>query len=516
MIRPSRAVLSMLILALILGAGPAVTRTADAQGVTTPGATTAQHATRAPRLVIRNATIVDGNGTPARGPADIVIVGDTIARIVWLDPVAVSSGRARRPEADAEIDATGKFVLPGLINAHAHLQSGRAGYSQPYEYTLKLWLASGITSIREVGADSTAGVLGVRAAARAGTMASPRVFAYLRFGNARTPEAARERVRQLKAQGADGIKIAGLDRDIMMAMLDEAKKAGLRVAHHVGVEETNVWDDIAGGTTTIEHWYGIPDAAIPDKRQHFPSDYNYNDETDRFRWAGRLWREADPALLDSVLRSMVRANVAWVPTLDIYEASRDLQRAQTQPWFEDYLHPALEEYFRPDPSNHGSYFIGWSSTDEVFWKENYRIWMSALRDFERMGGTIACGDDAGFIYQLYGFGLIREMELHQEAGFHPLNIIKHCTGNAALVLGEEGRLGRVRAGFLADLIVVDGNPLEDMKVLYPTGTTAIVDGRQVATGGVEWTIKDGIPYHGPTLMREVKSIVDQARAQRAP
>ena len=92
-------------------------------------------------------------------------------------------------------------------------------------------------------------------------------------------------------------------------------------------------------------------------------------------------------MLDSVLTSMVKANVAWVPTLDIYEASRDLQRAQNQPWFTDYLHPSLANYFKPDPANHGSYFIGWSSTDEVYWKENYRIWMAALRDFERKGGT---------------------------------------------------------------------------------------------------------------------------------
>lgn len=475
----------------------------------------ARHATRATRLVIRNATIVDGNGTPARGPADIVVVGDTIAQIVWLDPVAVRDGRARRPPADAEIDATGKFVLPGLVNAHAHLQSHRAGHPMPLDYTLKLWLASGITTAREVGTDSNAIVLATRARSAAGQVAAPRIQAYLHFrGASRTAEQARARVRALKAEGADGIKIGGLDRDILMAMLDEAKKVGLRVAHHVGVEETTVWDDIAGGTTTIEHWYGIPDAAIPDRRQHFPSDYNYNDETDRFRWAGRLWREADPVLLDSVLSSMVRANVAWVPTLDIYEASRDLQRAQSTPWFRDYLHPALEEFFKPDPSNHGSYFIGWSSTDEVYWKENYRIWFAALREFERKGGTIACGDDAGFIYQLYGFGLIREMELHQEAGFHPLKVIEHCTGNGARILGESHRLGRVRAGYLADLIVVDGNPLEDFKVMYPGGTTRIVDGREERTKGIEWTIKGGMPYHGPTLLADVRAMVEEARRGR--
>ena len=83
--------------------------------------------------------------------------------------------------------------------------------------------------------------------------------------------------------GVDGIKLLGIDRDIMQAMEDEAHKEGLRIAHHVGVEETNAWDDIHFGTTSIEHWYGIPDAAILDGVQNFPSYYNYNNETDRFR-----------------------------------------------------------------------------------------------------------------------------------------------------------------------------------------------------------------------------------------
>jgi hypothetical protein len=208
---------------------------------------------------------------------------------------------------------------------------------------------------------------------------------------------------------------------------------------------------------------------------------------------------------------MVAANVAWDPTLDIYEASRDLQRAQNQPWFRDYLHPVLADYFKPDPSHHGSYFLQWSSTDETFWKENYRIWMSALREFEQRGGTITTGEDAGFIYQMYGFGLLRELELHQEAGFHTLKVIQHATGNGAKILGEESHLGRVRAGYLADLIVVNGNPLENLKVLYPTGIDEVRDGKVVHGGGVEWTIKDGIPYHVPELMKEIKEMVDKAK-----
>lgn len=470
---------------------------------------------RYPRLVIRNAMVVDGNGTPASGPKDIVIEENIITEVVSLDPVALKSGRAKRPEGDVEIDATGKYVLPGLINAHGHVQDERGGIPQPVDYCLKLWLASGITTVRDVGSN-TKKTIELREKSKRGEVAAPRIYVYARFADNPVPRnigEARARVRELKQIGADGIKITGIDRDIMSALVDEAHKLGLRMAHHIGVEETNAWDDIKFGTTSIEHWYGIPDAAILSGRQNFPSTYNYNNEVDRFRYAGRLWREADQEQLMEVLDRMVKANVAWDPTLVIYEASRDLQRAQNQPWFRDYLHPTLEEYFRPDPANHGSYFIGWSSTDEAFWKENYRIWMAALREFEQRGGTIGAGEDAGFIYQMYGFGLIRELELHQEAGFHTLKVIEHATGNNAKILGEEGRLGRVRAGYLADLIVVNGNPLEDLKVLYPTGVEEIRDGKAARTGGVEWTIKDGIAYHGPTLLAEVKQMVADARAE---
>ncbi len=484
-----------------------------------PAQTTAQHGKRTASLVIRNALVIDGTGTPASGPYDILIENNRITRMYPIaDAVAaVIGGQGNRPKADAEIDARGKYVLPGLINAHAHVQDERAGVPQEQDYELKIWLASGITSVRDVGSD-TRKTIPLREKIAAGEIAGPRLFHYPFFiapTIPATPAEARARVQDLKKAGVDGIKITGIKRDVMEAMLDEAHKLGLRVAHHAAVEETNAWDDIKFGTTSIEHWYGIPDAAIPDGVQNFPADFNITDETHRFRYAGHLWREADPARLKDVLAAMVKANVAWVPTLDIYEASRDLQRAQGQPWFTDYLHPTLEEYFKPNPMNHGSYFIGWTSVDEAFWKENYQIWFRALRDFERMGGTIAAGDDAGFIYQMYGFGLIRELELEQEAGFPALKILQHATSNGAKVLGREDDLGRVRVGWLADLIVVNGNPLENLKVLYPTGTDAVKDGKIVHTGGVEWTIKDGIPYHGPTLLKEVKDIVARARARRA-
>ena len=452
-----------------------------------------QHGVKPKRLIVRNALIVEGNGTPPSGPRDIVIEDGVITGITA--PKSAQGGE--------EIDAAGRFVLPGLINLHGHTQDERAGVSQDVNYCLKLWLACGITTVRDVGSD-TKRTLAIKEKSARGEIAAPRLFVYPVFGRAQNAEEARVRVRDIKAQGADGIKTLGIYRDVMKAMLDEAHKLGLPVAHHVGVEETNAWDDIQFGTTSIEHWYGIPDAAIDAGVQNFPATYNYSNEFDRFRYAGRLWREANWDRLLKVFDGMIQAEVAWDPTLDIYDASRDLQRAQTQPQFAAYLHPALEEYFRPNLANHGSYFIGWSSTDETYWKENYRIWMRALLEFERRGGLIGMGEDAGFIYQMYGYGLIRGLELHQEAGFHPLKVIQQATSNGAKILKQESRLGRIRTGYAADLIIVNGNPLDNLKVLYPT----------YETGGIEWTIKDGIPYRVEILMKEVKSIVDQARAKR--
>lgn len=485
---------------------------AEAQGgATRPGAgrTTAQHGVRPRRLVIRGAMVIEGNGTPAEGPKDIVLEGNRIVDIVALDPVAMRDGTARRPAGDVEIDATGKYVVPGLINIHGHVQDERGGIAQPLEYQMKLWLGMGITTVRDVSSE-TAKTLQLRAKSAANEIIAPRLYVYARYAYMPVPrneQEARQRVRDLKAMGVDGLKLFGMDKDVYAPVIDEARKLGLGTAHHMAVDETNALDAAAAGLTSIEHWYGVPDAAIPDGAQHFPSNFNYADEGMRFRWAGRLWREADPRKLQDVLQAMVKAKVAWNPTLEIYEASRDLQRAETQPWFNEYLHPTLDKYFKPNAANHGSYFANWSSTDEAYWKENYRIWFQAVRDFERMGGVIGAGEDAGFIYQIYGFGLIRELELHQEAGFQPIKALQHVTANNAQILGEGSRLGRVRPGYLADLAIVNGNPLEDLKVFYPPRADAAAG----PGGGVVWTIKDGVPYDAQRLLSEVRDMVRTAK-----
>lgn len=464
-----------------------------------------QHGKRVDRLVIADAIMVDGTGTPAEGPVDIVIEGNRISRIA-----RARSDAEWRKTADAVIEADGKYVLPGFINMHAHLMDSRAGQDMPFQYQYNLWLGCGITTIRDVGSDPKKAVEQRRLSAE-NAIVAPRMFLYMWFPGGNTEEEIRARVRELAKRGADGMKCHQLDRETFRIAADEAKKLGLRIAHHVGVETANAWDDIDMGTATIEHWYGIPDAALKGV-QSFPADFNYSNELDRFRYAGRLWREADPERLQEVLQSMVDAGVAWDPTFAIYEACRDLQRAITKPWFKDYLHPALEAFFTPNPRYHGSFFFGWTNTDEVFWRENYRIWMNAVKAFAEMGGVVTTGEDAGYIYEMYGFGLLRELELHEEAGFHPLEVIQHATYNGARVLGKENQLGRIKVGYLADLVVVNGNPLKNLHILFPKGINPTLDQQRGDRGGIEWTIKDGIPYHAPTLFAEVRDMVKQARA----
>ncbi len=461
------------------------------------------HGTTPKSFEIRNAHVVRGDGAPPTGPTSVFVENGKIVR-----------GPIDRPEV--VIDGSGCYVLPGLVATHAHLHEAMAGVAIPQSYQLDLWLASGVTTIRDLGSAFSRS-LKMRQEAERGELRSPRILLYQQFGAVDTAEEARARVRAIKSGGADGIKFwsnINYAPEVLRAALQAANEAELPTTAHIGVGEANALHYAEWGLRSIEHWYGIPDAAL-DGVQEFPADFSYSNEVDRFRYAGRLWREADPDRLDAVLQRLVDLGVAWSPTLAVYEASRDLMRAQHKPWFDDYLHPALAKFFVPSLDSHGSYFIGWSTTDEAFWKENYRIWMGALRRFEQLGGTITTGEDAGYIYLLYGFGLCRELELHHEAGFHPLEVIEHATYNGARVMGMEDRFGRILPGLDADLIVVRGNPLQNLKCLYPTGCDVYVDGESVPTGGVRFTIRGGRIWHGPTLLTGVRELVERERERLA-
>jgi hypothetical protein len=398
---------------------------------------------------------------------------------------------------------------------------------QPIQYERNLYLAAGVTTAREVGGDFEKSKRWQRES-NAHAIISPRILVYpvVSKGRMGTPAEIRAWIRDVAERGADGLKIIAMDRDQLEAILDEAHRLGLRTTAHIGLEETTARDYIELGVSSIEHFYGVADAAIPGMPS-YPPDMNYNDEIQRFARAGTLFAQADRSKLSEIVDLMIERRIGWSPTFSIYEPSRDVVRARNLPWLREYLHPSLEAFFKPSRENHGSYFLGWTATQEARWKQQFRIWMDVVREFGVKGGLITTGDDAGYIYSVYGFGIARELELHEEAGFHPLEVIEHATWNGARMLGLDTRIGKVREGFTADLLIVNGNPVDDLKLLNPYGTDVrLVNGRQVSNytqvgpgdrvqvvhgGGIEWTIKDGIPYHAPTLLREVRELVTKAR-----
>jgi len=145
---------------------------------------------------------------------------------------------------------------------------------------------------------------------------------------------------------------------------------------------------------------------------------------------------------------------------------------------------------------------------EVAWKRNYQLWMTFIREYKNRGGRVTAGSDSGFIYQLYGFAYIRELELLREAGFHPLEVIRSATLNGAEALGMEEEIGTVEVGKLADFVVIEENPLRNLKVLYGTGAIKLTEDNEVVrVGGVKYTIKDGVVYDAKQLLEDVKEMV---------
>jgi hypothetical protein len=278
----------------------------------------------------------------------------------------------------------------------------------------------------------------------------------------------------------------------------------------------NALDSARLGLTTLEHWYGLPEALLVARTvQDFPAGYNYSDEQQRFREAGRLWKQAAPPgseRWNAVMNELIELDLTLVPTFTIYEASRDVMRARRAEWHDEYTLPSLWRFFQPSRRAHGSYWFYWTTADEVEWRNNYRLWMTFVNEYKNRGGRVAAGSDAGFIYKLYGFDYIRELELLQEAGFHPLEVIRAATLKGAEALGMADEIGTVEVGKLADLAVVEKNPLENLKVLYGTGAIMLDENDEPArVGAVKYTIKDGILYDAPTLLADVRRLVAEAK-----
>ena len=138
--------------------------------------------------------------------------------------------------------------------------------------------------------------------------------------------------------------------------------------------------------------------------------------------------------------------------------------------------------------------------------------MTFVNEYKNRGGRVTTGSDSGFIFQLYGFAYIRELELLREAGFHPIEVIRAATLNGAEALGMDDQIGSIEIGKKADLLIVEENPLENLKVLYGTGAIKLnKENEAVRVGGVKYTIKDGIVFDSKLLLKDVKEMVRKSK-----
>jgi imidazolonepropionase-like amidohydrolase len=477
------------------------------------------------RLVIRGATVIDGTGGPPVGPMDIVIEQGTITALRRVTALDLAEGGARAA-GERVIDATGLYVMPGIIDAHTHM--GREGL--PEDYITKLWLGHGITSVKVFTGGESDPALGIAAAQHGGEdVLAPEVVLY-RFWRGDDPrfwdpEGVAEIVAEWAAEGIDGIKIGGkpgLLPDVLPAIVEATRAHGMGVSVHIGGDAVNPMNAVQvakAGVTTIEHHYGYAESTFTDHdvQATLAPDFDYGAELKRFRASGGVWDETELDQLygpvsDTLLELSQHGVFTMVPTFSVYEDQTDLARAQNLPWLEDYTMPSVMERWTPNPEVHGSFYFEWTSADEATWSRMFIKWLPWVNDWKNRGGRVAVGSDTGTSYHLYGFGTVRELELMQRAGFHPLEIVRSATQESARAIGREGT-GVIRPGYQADLLVMEMNPLEDFKVLYGTGVTRVsLEGESTTLHGLKYTILDGRVLDAGALLEDVAEMVRQAKA----
>lgn len=473
-------------------------------------------------LVIRNAMVIPGHGGPPTGPYDILIEGNTITQMIPFDPVAAERAGARpRVTGDRIIEANGMYVMPGMIDLHTHIRQ----LPQEIEYVYYLKLAMGVTTMVNAADRGYDDAMEQAKKSAANEIIAPRMYPLTSYGtgtsfNRRQLDDPAMAPQVVKAMAANGLRVISMDPlgwslELVAAIARAAKENGMITSFHLQPSNTAVTQAVraaCAGVTMIEHHYGYAESALDNKTQDFPRNYNYGNENDRFREAGRVWTYTNKEkLLTEVADSLVKCGVTMLPTRVVYEANRDILRATSLPWTDKYTHQALWNWNLPNPAYHGAFHYDWTSDDEYYWTSAFRLWGDLIYEFNKRGGRVAFGTDDNYIWATPGFSTIRELQLTRETGLHSHEVIKAATRNSALTLGEPS-LGLVRPGYTADLLLVDGNPAANLKFLYSFGDLTLdKDGKMVRTRGIVHTIKDGVVFNNARLMEEVEKMVQASR-----
>ena len=433
-----------------------------------------------PVIALTNVRVIDGTGAAARENQTILIENGRITRVG-------PSASVKAPANARVMDLAGHTAIPGIVGMHDHTFFTTSRRSMQANFTFpRLYLASGVTTIRTTGSMSPYSELNLKRAIQAGETPGPRMHVsgpYISGEGAGggmyevgTPEDARRVVAYWAKEGASWFKFyTRITREEMKAAVDEAHKHGMKITGHlcsVGYREA-----VALGIDALEHGLFANSEYDPNKKPDLcPSTASQSFVT----------LDVKGPAARATFDDMVKHKVAMTSTLAIYELFVPNRPAELDPRMLEALSPETkEEYLATrkriaDNPNAGI-------APEIFRKA-----MDYERAFVAAGGLLAAGvDPTGIGGALPGYGDQRNHELLVEAGFTPVESIKIMTLNGAKVLGVDKDLGSIEAGKIADIAVVRGNP---------AATPA--DIRNVTV-----VFKDGVGYDSAKLIEAVKGMV---------
>jgi hypothetical protein len=414
-------------------------------------------------LVIKNATIIDVINNKVINNRVVVIDGNRIISI---------GSKSSIPKQAMIIDAKGKYLIPGLWDMHTHsLRKERIQYFFP------LFIANGVTGIRDMASDmelkdiillrneiETSKIIGPRLGCITGKILDgpPRPDTTL-FTYPADADAAKQIVRSYKQQGADFIKVYNmLAKDIYLSIATEAKKNNIPFAGHVPFSVT-VTEASNAGQRSIEHLSDIlisvssNEAALRNNKEASKSINAIQSSKKAMEVnfaAAQTYNEEKVKLLFS---TFVRNETWQCPTL------RNLQIVTTQADVNRLMNDSRTKYFPSSLKENWKRVLALRVTGDslqraLFFKQTLRL----VADMKKAGVKMLAGTDLASNFLMPGFSLHDELALMVEAGLSPLEALQTATINPAIFLGKQGDLGTVEKGKLADLVLLDANPLENI------------------------------------------------------
>lgn len=398
-------------------------------------------------IALEGATLIDGTGGEPKQDAVVIIRNGHIEAIARVNQIPI-------PRNAERINLVGKTIIPGLIDAHAHVERWAAGR----------YVAWGVTTVRDLhgGTDS---VIALKHAMNLGSITGPRMFVagamidgapptYPDADGAATSDQARRAVDRHAVAGVDYLKIyTKITPVLLRPLMDEAEKLRLPVAAHLG--RTDALTAARTGVVSIEHMAGVVQAATGDPAYAgahgaFLSGWTTEEKG---------WARLDSSAVARTARSLARTRVTIVPTLVLHDMLSRLDNPilLSRPGMEDV--PDNAQSVRSVPSLLRR--TGWRSGDFDAFRRSRRRQDQFVREYKRAGGAIAAGSDAANQLLIPGYSLHEEMSLLVAAGLTPLEAITAATRRGAQLLNADS-LGLLATGKVADLVVLNANPVRNI------------------------------------------------------